>query len=120
MHKTLYGSTRHYPHDNRNEHRISLRRPRNHGARITFDDDIRSFGCQVLDISTGGAKLATKVEAPIGDTFRLSAAPHSLVRRHCEIVWRDGQQLGVKFTDMLSPDAALFGGEHEKAERGHR
>jgi PilZ domain len=103
-----------------NEHRFSVRRPRRHGAWITFDDDIRSFECQVLDISAGGAKLATNVEAPIGGTFRLSAAPHSLVRRCCEIVWRDGRQLGVKFTDTPSPGATLLGGEHEKAEHGHR
>jgi hypothetical protein len=103
-----------------NEHRFSVRRPRRHGAWITFDGDIRSFECQVPDISAGGAKLAANVEAPAGGTFRLSAAPHSLVRRRYEIVWRDGQQLGVKFTDALSPRGALFGGEHEKVERGHR
>ena len=47
-----------------NEHRFSVRRPRRHGAWITFDDDIRSFECQVLDISAGGAKLATNVKLP--------------------------------------------------------
>lgn len=117
MRKTLYGSSNIMHMTIENEHRFSLRRPRRHGAWITFGDDIRSFECQVLDISAGGAKLATNVEAPIGGKFRLSAAPHSVARRRCEIVWQDGEQLGVKFTDTLSLGAALFG---DRESRGHR
>jgi hypothetical protein len=74
------------------------RKKRNHGAWITFDDDIRSFECQVIDVSAGGAKLVADIDAIVGSSFRLSVAPHSLVRKPCEVVWRRGRQLGVKFT----------------------
>jgi hypothetical protein len=73
------------------------RKKRNHGAWITFDDDIRSYECHVLDVSPGGAKLAADIDARVGTSFRLSVAPKSLVRRPCEVVWRRGRQIGVKF-----------------------
>jgi hypothetical protein len=76
-----------------------VRKKRHHGAWITFDDDIQSYECQVLDVSPGGAKLAADIDAIVGTSFRLSAAPHSLVRKPCEVVWRRGRQIGVKFKD---------------------
>ena len=75
-----------------------IRKKRNHGAWITFDDDIRSYECQVLDVAPGGAKLAVDIDAIVGTSFRLSVAPQSLVRKPCEVVWRRGRQIGVKFT----------------------
>jgi PilZ domain len=74
-----------------------VRKKRHHGAWITFDDDIRSYECQVLDVSPGGAKLAADIDAIVGTSFRLSVVPHSLVRKPCEVVWRRGRQIGVKF-----------------------
>jgi PilZ domain len=75
------------------------RKARHHGAWITFDDDIRSYECRVLDVSAGGAKLVADIDAIVGTSFKLSVAPRSLVRKPCEVVWRRGRQLGVKFTD---------------------
>jgi PilZ domain len=74
------------------------RKARHHGAWITFDDDIRSYECRVLDVSAGGAKLLADVDTIVGSSFKLSVAPHSLVRKPCEVVWRKGRQVGVKFT----------------------
>jgi hypothetical protein len=71
------------------------RRARQHPAWIT--DDVRSYKCQVLDVSAGGAKLIVDIDALVGSSFRLSAAPHSLVRKPCDVVWRRGRQIGVKF-----------------------
>jgi hypothetical protein len=79
------------------QQRRRLRRTRYHSLWITFDRGVQSFECQVLDISTGGAKLVAEIDAPIGTTFRLSAAPQAVVRRRCEIVWRKGRTIGVKF-----------------------
>jgi PilZ domain len=76
-----------------------VRKKRHHGAWITFDGDVRSYECQVLDVSPGGAKLAADIDAIVGTSFRLSVAPHSLVRKPCEVVWRRGRQIGVKFKD---------------------
>jgi hypothetical protein len=76
-----------------------VRKKRQHGAWITFDGDVRSYECQVLDVSPGGAKLAADIDAIVGTSFRLSVAPHSLVRKSCEVVWRRGRQIGVKFKE---------------------
>ena len=83
----------------------SPRKVRDHGAWITFDGDIRSYECRVLDVSASGAKLLADVDALVGSSFKLSVAPYSLVRKPCEVVWRRGRQLGVKFTNKAEEPA---------------
>jgi hypothetical protein len=51
----------------------------------------------MLDVSADGAKLVADIEAPIGSTFQLSVVPKGIVRRECEVVWRKGRALGVRF-----------------------
>ena len=80
------------------QRRRLLRRMRQHEAWITFDRGVQSYECQVLNISADGAKLVTGVAAPVGTTFRLSTVPQALVRRSCEVIWRRGRTIGVKFT----------------------
>jgi hypothetical protein len=65
--------------------------------RLTFDDDFVSHECQVLDVSLNGAKLVAEIGVEIGNRFRLSTAPHALVRKRCEVAWRRGKMFGVKF-----------------------
>ena len=79
--------------------RSSARKARNHNAWITFDDDIRSYECHVLDISARGAKLAADIDVAIGSSLRLSVAPHSMVRKPCRVVWCRGRQIGVAFIE---------------------
>jgi hypothetical protein len=79
------------------QRRRLIRRTRQHEAWITFDRGVQSFECQVLDISADGAKLVTDIDAPVGTMFRLSAVPQAVVRRRCEVVWRKGRAVGIKF-----------------------
>jgi hypothetical protein len=79
------------------QRRRLIRRTRQHEAWITFDRGVQSFECQVLDISADGAKLVTDIDAPVGTMFRLSAVPQAVVRRRCEVVWRKGRTVGIKF-----------------------
>lgn len=84
-----------------------------------FDGDIRSFECHVLDISADGAKLVTDIDAPIGVSFYLSAAPHALVRKPCEVIWRRGQQVGVKFTEENAlTGESRFNRKRKEAQHG--
>jgi hypothetical protein len=78
------------------QRRRLVRRSRQHSSWITTDD-IRSYECQILDVSEDGAKLVADIEAPIGSAFRLSVVPGAVVRRNCEVVWRNGRIIGVKF-----------------------
>jgi hypothetical protein len=84
---------------------------RDHGAWITFDGDIRSYECRVPDVSAGGAKLLADVDALVGSSLRLSVAPYSLVRKPCEVVWRKGRQLGVKFKSEAVAGLRFFSGK---------
>jgi PilZ domain len=73
------------------------RRARQHTAWLTFDDDFVSHECQVLDVSLNGAKLVAEIDVTIGSRFKLSTAPHALVRQRCEVVWRRGKMFGAMF-----------------------
>ncbi len=79
------------------ERRRLVRRSRRHPSWITTENDIRSHECRVLDVSANGAKLLADIDAPIGSKLRLSIVPHAIVRRECEVVWRKGRMIGVKF-----------------------
>jgi PilZ domain len=81
------------------------RNVRAHGAWITFDDGPRRYECRVLDVTAGGAKLVAQIDVVVGSSFRLSVAPFSLVCKTCEVVWRRGTQIGVKFKDEASDQA---------------
>ena len=50
-----------------------------------------------MDVSLYGAKLVAEIGVEIGNRFRLSTAPHALVRQRCEVVWRRGKMFGAMF-----------------------
>lgn len=79
------------------QRRRLARRSRQHLSWITLDNDIRSHECQVLDVSADGVKLIADIEAPIGSMLQLSIVPHGIARKKCEVVWRKGRTIGVKF-----------------------
>jgi hypothetical protein len=87
------------------QRRKLVRRARQHPAWITIKNDIRSYECQVLDVSAGGAKLVADIETPIGSTFRLSIVPHGIVRKKCEVVWRKGRVIGVRFAPKITKES---------------
>jgi hypothetical protein len=79
------------------ERRGLVRRSRQHLSWITIENDIRSHECRVLDVSANRAKLLADIDAPIGSKLRLSIVLNAIVRRECEVVWRKGRMVGVKF-----------------------
>jgi hypothetical protein len=79
------------------QRRSSSRKMRSHDAWITFEGDARRYECQVADISTGGAKLLSAADVSVGSYLRLSASEHAIVSKLCEVMWRRGRWIGVKF-----------------------
>jgi hypothetical protein len=77
--------------------RSSARKMRSHEAWITFDGDARSYECKVADISADGAKLVSDADVIVGSHLKLSTSPHATVSKRCEVMWRRGRQIGVKF-----------------------
>ena len=63
---------------------------------ITVDGMTKSE-CFVLDVSPGGAKIMTDIEIDIRDRFVLALVPNHPRSQQCEVVWRRGNTLGVKF-----------------------
>jgi hypothetical protein len=80
------------------QRRSSARKMRSHDAWITFEGDVRSYECKVADISAAGAKLVSGADVIVGSHLKLSTSPHAMVSKACEVMWRRGRQIGVRFT----------------------
>jgi hypothetical protein len=78
-------------------HRKSRRHFRNHQAWMTFVGKSDSFDCRVLEVSQDGAKLLADIVAPVGTRLHLSPTPNVANGKKCEVVWKKGRTLGVKF-----------------------
>jgi hypothetical protein len=81
--------------DDKDRRRSSSRRRVHRGAQIIFNRGTAVIDCTLHDVSTTGARL--KVGSPIGipDTFDLAVAGGQT--RHCRVVWRKPDQIGVEF-----------------------
>ena len=55
--------------------------------------------CTLVDLSTGGAKLAGVRANTIPEEFRLRTPLGD--RRSCRVIWRTEGTLGVEFTDQV-------------------
>jgi hypothetical protein len=53
--------------------------------------------CSVLDASSTGAKVVVRSGSGIPDRFELAFFQEVSRRRKCEVIWRRGKVLGVKF-----------------------
>ncbi len=69
-------------------------------AWITLDDGITMRECHVLDLSSGGARIATDDAMDIRDRFELTLVPGHHMHQLCEVVWRRGKTYGVKFLGL--------------------
>jgi hypothetical protein len=64
---------------------------------ITLDGGFAARPCVVQDISSAGAKITVDDASALSGRFRLAFARDARTGRNCEIVWRQGKSLGVKF-----------------------
>jgi hypothetical protein len=53
--------------------------------------------CQILDVSARGAKIVVSTPSEIPARFELAIFQNDEKRRACEVAWRRGKMLGVKF-----------------------
>jgi hypothetical protein len=75
------------------EARKSLRQP----GWITLDGGFAARPCVVQDMSTTGAKLTIDDPNVLPARLRLAFSRDARTGRNCEVVWRRGKALGVKF-----------------------
>jgi len=53
--------------------------------------------CQMKDVSQSGAKLVHKIEDEMPAQFLLAFSRNGQVRRHCQVVWKKENEIGVRF-----------------------
>jgi PilZ domain len=83
--------------------RKTFRRPARRAATVSFESRDALVSCVIWDISDDGARLAVAYElAKIPPRFTLNLSSDGSMRRDCEVVWRDGRFVGVKFTSQMS------------------
>jgi hypothetical protein len=72
-----------------------IRRSSDAGALIRFDGG-NGVRCTVRDISVGGARLQLEDRSDLPTYFMLTV-PAEGIERGCTLVWKDGEQIGVRF-----------------------
>jgi len=75
------------------EARKSLRQP----AWITLEGGFAVRACVVEDLSASGAKLTIEDNNTLPARLRLAFSRDARNGRRCEVVWRSGRTVGVKF-----------------------
>jgi len=74
-----------------------VRRSVHQAGWITLDGGFAARPCHVLDLSTSGAKLVVDDPTSIGNQVRLAFSRDARTGRVCDVVWRRGKTLGVRF-----------------------
>ncbi|MGI9514235.1 MAG: PilZ domain-containing protein [Anderseniella sp.] len=83
------------------ERRRSARRNVKIGANAIIANSESTIYCTILDISDSGAKLQMEDVDIITARFKLFIPDVDHIYE-CEVVWRDGKYLGVKFANCMS------------------
>ena len=64
---------------------------------ITLDGGFAARQCVVQDLSSSGAKITLDDAIALTGKLRLAFSRDARTGRSCEVVWRRGKSLGVKF-----------------------
>jgi PilZ domain len=81
------------PAAKKREARKSLQQP----GWITLEGGFAARRCVVQDISTTGAKIVVDDPEIVPARLRLAFARDARTGRTCQVIWRRGKSLGVKF-----------------------
>ena len=73
--------------------RKSLQQP----GWITLEGGFAARACVVRDLSSSGAKLTIEDSNTLPAKLRLAFSRDARTGRPCEVVWRRGQTVGIKF-----------------------
>jgi hypothetical protein len=83
-------------HEQRREY---ARKSLSYRARIIADDQSWTYPCEIFDVSVGGARLAIYCppQTPLPQQFMLQLSEVTHTNRLCEVAWRQGNEVGVRF-----------------------
>lgn len=74
-----------------------VRRSVRQAGWITLDGGFAARQCNVLDLSSTGAKIIVDDPQSVTARVRLAFSRDARTGRSCEVVWRRGKTLGVRF-----------------------
>jgi PilZ domain len=77
--------------------RKAARRNMRRRALVVGLDNAPLADCTIADISNSGAQLNFEASDDFPAEFNLILAKGGKVRRHCKIVWREKDRVGVRF-----------------------
>lgn len=83
--------------ERRREQRKQRRTRRRQAAWVVLDGGVAKIPCVLWDISEGGARIAAAHGNALPDVFGLFLSKDGNSRRFCQVAWRRGSQLGVRF-----------------------
>ena len=81
----------------RTELRKSTRRQFHYNATIIIEGDTQPHRCAIVDISNTGARLQLEEDCELPYRFLLLLTKGGEARRRCNLIWRDGLGVGVRF-----------------------
>ena len=79
------------------EKRVALRKDVRLPARIVDGNGSDVCQCMIVNISATGAKLILESPTKVADSFCIILSLNGKVRRNCEVAWRSGNAVGVRF-----------------------
>jgi hypothetical protein len=82
--------------ENKKDNRKTKRRPIRYTAWVLLGAK-QKHGCVLSDISESGARIDVEDSKKIPDHFILLLSGNGSARRACSVIWRKGNQFGVKF-----------------------
>ena len=77
------------------------RRVVNQAAWITLEGGFAARPCSVIDLSKTGAKVQMQTVEQLPSNLRLTFSRDGRTGRPCEVLWRRGKTVGVRF---LAPE----------------
>ena len=84
-------------HQGPGERRDEPRRKVLRGGKVMDERGTTLHEVQVREISDGGCRIWTRTPAAVPDRFTIRIVGVDRLRR-CEVRWREGEELGVRFT----------------------
>jgi hypothetical protein len=81
----------------RAEQRKHRRQPLHYSAKIMMEGEEPARACALSDVSQFGARLVLDKDEEFPDRFVLLLSANGGAQRRCQVIWRDGMTVGVKF-----------------------
>jgi hypothetical protein len=76
--------------------RASERRPMTAPATLVFEGS-EMVACSTINVSSGGLKLLLASDVALPGEFRVSVPSARVRNRRARMVWRNGNELGIRF-----------------------